>query len=71
VDDNLRTDVAEALRQIRELTGKTADELFGERLVDDLAWMPSIVAHRCGFIEGVAQALNATVLELLDELDIN
>ena len=70
MDDELRKTIADAVRTARAQTGMTADELFGERVID-LASLPPPGSYCCGLIEGVAQALNVTVLELLDELSIH
>lgn len=67
----LEADVAAAVLELRKLTGRTTEELFGERIGEGLETMPNDAARRFGFIEGVAQALGVTVLELLDELDID
>jgi hypothetical protein len=48
----------------------TTDELFGERPID-LTMLAAPGSYCCGFIEGAAQTLNVTALELLDEYEID
>jgi len=68
-EDEFREAIAHAVRTTRAQTGMTTDELFGERLIDLAALSPP-AGYCCGLLEGVAQALNVTVLELLDEYGI-
>jgi hypothetical protein len=68
MDDVLRKNIGDALRTARAQTEMTADELFCE--VVDLTSLAPPASYCCGLIEGAAQALNVTALELLQDLNI-
>lgn len=68
MDDELRKSIGDALRTARAQTEMTADELFCE--VVDLTLLAAPAGYCCGLIEGAAQALNVTALELLHDLNI-
>jgi hypothetical protein len=68
MDEKLRKSMGDALHTAREQTGLTADELFSEAV--KLTSLAPPAGYCCGIIEGAAQAMNVTVLELLDELGL-
>jgi hypothetical protein len=68
-------DLLDALRQaldiVRTETDHSADELFGARVLGELAHLASPAAHAAGVLEGAGVALGLTTLELLDELGLH
>jgi hypothetical protein len=67
MDGSLRAAIVEAMEILTAETGRDADALFGERVLEP-AQMSSLAAHAAGVIEGAGIALGLTALELLDEL---
>jgi hypothetical protein len=63
----LRAAIVEAMEILTAETGRDADALFGERVLDP-AQMSASAAYAAGIVEGAGIALGVTALELLDEI---
>ena len=66
--NDLRAAIQDALQTLRTETGRDAEALFGERILEPTE-MSALAAHAAGIIEGAGVALGLTALELLDEVD--
>lgn len=66
--NDLRAAIIDALDTLRTETGRDADALFGERVLEPPAMSPC-AAHAAGIIEGAGIALGLTALEVIDEVD--
>ena len=70
MDTQFRLMLGEALDQVAKATGKPADEVVSDGPAMDELRGRDAGAWAMGFLEGAAAALDLTVLELLDEMDM-
>ena len=70
-DQDLFDALREALDIVRNETGHSADELFGDRVLGKLGNLAPPAAHAAGVLEGAGVALGLTPLELLVELGLH
>ena len=69
-DPTFRDVIAEALALAVKATGFSPDELFGDGLGFGRTDLGGEAAWSTGYLEGAASALDVTVLEMLDSLDL-
>ncbi len=61
--------VVEMRATLMQATGSSLDELYSDGLIDEVQ-LDQHAAYAHGFLEGVATALDVTVLELFDQLGV-
>lgn len=69
-DPTFRDVISEALACVVKATGLNADELYGEGQGFGRTDLGGEVAWATGYLEGAASALDVTVLEMLESLDL-
>lgn len=67
---SFRTLMAGALDLVRTEAGPDLQALFGDWIIDEPGLLSVAGARAAGLLEGAAAALDVTVLELLDALDL-
>lgn len=70
MDEQLRSDIKGALDEVATIRGEDLPALFDTHDIEPTQ-LEARAAYYCGFIEGAARALEMTVLELLDALDLD